>query len=279
MIVHSIEEVRRRVAGARAAGRRIGFVPTMGALHRGHAALIDRSVAECDFTVVSVFVNKLQFGAGEDFDKYPRTLEADAALCREHGADLVFAPPHEAMYPQEPKAFVVVEGLTDGLCGAFRPGHFRGVTTVVTKLFHIVLPDVAYFGEKDAQQLFVIRRMVRDLDFPIEIRSVPTVREPDGLAMSSRNRYLSVEERKAAPALYRGLAKAKEALEQGERDPEKVRALVRAEIARQPLMREQYVEVVDVENLKPVTVIEGRVLVAAAVFVGGTRLIDNVMYP
>lgn len=279
MIVHSIDETRKVVAGARAKGKRIGFVPTLGALHEGHAALIDRSVAECDFTVVSVFVNQLQFGAGEDFAKYPRMLDADAELCHNHGADLVFAPSHEEMYPDEPRSFVEVVGLTEGLCGAYRSGHFRGVTTVVTKLFHIVAPDVAYFGEKDAQQLFVIRRMVRDLDFPLEIRGVATVRESDGLAMSSRNRYLSREERTAAPALYRGLTRAKDALAAGERDPERLRALVRAEIGKEPLMKEQYVEVVDVDNLKPVSSIEGSVLVAAAVFLGDTRLIDNVIFP
>lgn len=277
MIVHGIEETRRRVAQARAEGKRIGFVPTMGALHKGHAALVERSVAECDFTVVSVFVNKLQFGAGEDFDKYPRTLEADAALCREVGADLVFAPSHGEMYPFEPRAFVEVEGLTEGLCGRFRPGHFRGVTTVVAKLFHIVGPDVAYFGEKDAQQLYVIRRMVQDLDFPVEIRGVPTVRESDGLAMSSRNTYLSPAERAAAPALYRGLSRARDLAAAGERDAARLIAAVREEIAREPLMREQYVEVVDVDELKPLSTIDGKALVAAAVFVGETRLIDNVV--
>lgn len=278
MIVHTIEETRRRVAKARAEGKRIGFVPTMGALHEGHAALIRRSVAECDFTAVSIFVNKLQFGAGEDFDKYPRTLDSDAAICKDVGADLVFAPSHDEMYPHEPRAFVEVEGLTEGLCGRFRPGHFRGVTTVVAKLFHIVGPDVAYFGEKDAQQLYVIRRMVRDLDFPLEIRGVPTVREADGLAMSSRNRYLAPAERAAAPALYRGLSRARELMAQGERDAERVREAVRAEIAREPLMREQYVEVVDVDQLKPLAVIEDKALVAAAVYLGETRLIDNVMF-
>ena len=277
MVVHTIEEVRRNVARARAEGKRIGFVPTMGALHSGHAALVERSVAECGYTVVSVFVNKLQFGPGEDFDKYPRTLEADAALCRKVGADLVFAPSHAEMYPAEPRSFVEVEGLTEGLCGRYRPGHFRGVTTVVTKLFHIVGPDVAYFGEKDAQQLFVIRRMVRDLDFPVEIRSVPTVREKDGLAMSSRNRYLSPEERAAAPALYRGLCRARELATAGEQDAERLKAAVREEIAREPLMREQYVELVDLDELKPVAKVDGKALLAAAVFVGETRLIDNVV--
>lgn len=257
----------------------MGFVPTMGALHEGHGALMDASVRECDVTVVSIFVNPLQFGPSEDFQKYPRDLEADEAFCRARGVDFVFAPAVEEMYPREPRAFVEVTELTDGLCGAYRPGHFRGVTTVVTKLFHIVMPDVAYFGQKDFQQAAVIRRMVEDLDFPLEIRTVPTVREPDGLAMSSRNRYLNPEERKAALALYRGLLAAREALEKGERDADAVRAAVRAELCKEPLVREQYVEVVDASDLKPVSYIDGTVAVAVAAFVGSTRLIDNIVFP
>jgi len=277
--VTTIQEVRQAVAKERAAGARIGFVPTMGALHEGHGALIDASVAECDVTVVSIFVNPLQFGPAEDFQKYPRDLEADEAFCRARGVDLVFAPAVEEMYPKPPRSFVEVEELTQGLCGAYRPGHFRGVTTVVTKLFHIVMPDVAYFGQKDYQQLAVIRRMVEDLDFPLEIRGIPTVREADGLAMSSRNRYLTPEERHAATALYRGLMAAKEAMEQGERDAARVRELVRAELAKEALVREQYVEVVDADDLSPVSYIDGRVTVAVAAFVGTTRLIDNIIFP
>jgi len=221
----------------------------MGALHEGHGALVDASVAECDVTVVSIFVNPLQFGPAEDFHKYPRDLEADKAFCQARGVDFIFAPSEKEMYPEPPRAFVEVEELTAGLCGAFRPGHFRGVTTVVTKLFHIVMPDVAYFGQKDYQQLAVIRRMVDDLNFPVEIRGVPTVREADGLAMSSRNRYLNPEERRAATALYRGLTAAKALLEQGERNADRVRQRVREELAKEPLVREQYVEVVDADDL------------------------------
>lgn len=277
--VTTIQEVRQAVAEARARGARIGFVPTMGALHEGHGALIDASVAQCDVTVVSIFVNPLQFGPAEDFQKYPRNLEADEAFCRARGVDIVFAPSDEQMYPRTPKSFVEVTELTHGLCGAYRPGHFRGVTTVVAKLFHIVMPDIAYFGQKDFQQLAVIRRMVEDLDFPLEVRAVPTVREADGLAMSSRNRYLNQEERRAATAIYRGLMAARDALVQGERDPEKVRARVREEWAKEPLLREQYVEVVDAGDLKPVSYIDGKVAVAVAAFVGSTRLIDNIIFP
>jgi len=277
-VVTTVQEMRQAVARARAAGARIGFVPTMGALHEGHGALVDASVAECDVTVVSIFVNPLQFGPAEDFHKYPRDLEADKAFCQARGVDFIFAPSEKEMYPEPPRAFVEVEELTAGLCGAFRPGHFRGVTTVVTKLFHIVMPDVAYFGQKDYQQLAVIRRMVDDLNFPVEIRGVPTVREADGLAMSSRNRYLNPEERRAATALYRGLTAAKALLEQGERNADRVRQRVREELAKEPLVREQYVEVVDADDLSQVSYIDGRVAVAVAAFVGTTRLIDNIVF-
>lgn len=279
LTVDRIEAVRQEVAKARAAGKRIGLVPTMGALHEGHGALIDRSVAECDFTVVSLFVNPLQFGPAEDFDRYPRPFGDDQAFCEARGVDLLFAPPVEEMYPVPSKSFVEVSGLTEGLCGAHRPGHFRGVTTVVAKLFNIVGPDVAYFGQKDAQQAAVIQRMVLDLNFPIEIRVVPTVREADGLALSSRNRYLSPEERRAATALYRGLERALEALEAGERSAEAVRARVRGALEAEPRVREEYIEVVDAAEFVPVSYIDGRVVVAVAAHVGTTRLIDNIIYP
>lgn len=277
--VDRIEAVRRAVAEARAAGKRIGFVPTMGALHEGHGALIDRSVSECDFTVVSLFVNPLQFGPAEDFARYPRPFSEDQAFCEARGVDLIFAPPVEEMYPVPSKSYVEVSGLTEGLCGAYRPGHFRGVTTVVAKLFNIVGPDAAFFGQKDAQQAAVIQRMVLDLNFPVEIRVVATVREADGLAMSSRNRYLSPEERQAATALYRGLTGALEALEAGERSAEAVRARVRKALQAEPLVQEQYVEVVDAAELVPVSYIDGPVLVAVAAHVGSTRLIDNIIFP
>lgn len=277
--ITTIREMREAVAQARAKGARIGFVPTMGALHEGHGALIDASVAECEETVVSIFVNPLQFGPAEDFHKYPRDLEADEAFCRERGVSMIFAPADDEMYPRPPKSVVDVNELTAGLCGAYRPGHFRGVTTVVAKLFHIVMPDVAYFGQKDYQQVTVIRRMVEDLDFPLSIRTVPTVREADGLAMSSRNRYLNPDERKAALSLYRGLTAAREAMQKGERDASVVKALVSAALSRESLVREQYVEVVDADDLNPVSYIDGKVAVAVAAFVGDTRLIDNIVFP
>lgn len=278
LTVDRIEAVRKAVAQARAGGKRIGFVPTMGALHEGHGALIDSSVSECGFTVVSLFVNPLQFGPSEDFARYPRPFAEDQAFCAARGVDLLFAPPVEEMYPEPSKSFVEVTGLTEGLCGAHRPGHFRGVTTVVAKLLNIVGPDVAYFGQKDAQQAVVIQRMVRDLNFPVEIRVVPTVREADGLAMSSRNRYLSPEDRRAATALYRGLMSALQALEAGERDAKAVRARVREVLKEEPRVREEYVEVVDAAELTPVSYIDRRVIVAVAAHVGPARLIDNVIF-
>lgn len=274
-VVHTIADVREAVAAARREGRRIGFVPTMGALHAGHGALIEQAVAECGFVVVSIFVNPLQFGPNEDFDRYPRTLDADVAYVRSLGAHLVFAPSVEEMYPEPQLTFVDVEQLTDNLCGASRPGHFRGVATVVTKLFNIVAPDAAYFGQKDAQQAAVIQRMVTDLSMPIEIVVVPTRREPDGLAMSSRNKYLSPEERKAALVLYKALQKAVRAIEEGERDPDVVEKLLRETIEQEPLARIDYAAVVDARTLRPVSYIRGNILLAVAAFIGSTRLIDN----
>lgn len=274
-LVHTIDEVRAAVAAARRAGKRVGFVPTMGALHEGHASLIERAAAECDFVVVSVFVNPLQFGPNEDFDKYPRTLPDDLRLASSLGAHLVFAPSVEEMYPSPQLTFVEVEKVTDRLCGASRPGHFRGVATVVTKLFNIVAPDAAYFGQKDAQQAVVIQRMVKDLSMPIEIRVCPTVREADGLAKSSRNTYLSEEERRAAPVLYRTLLEAAETIRGGERDGEAIRRLMKERLAAEPLARIDYCDVVDAESLAPVSYIEGKVLLALAVYFGSTRLIDN----
>lgn len=273
--MHTIADVREAVAAARREGRRIGFVPTMGALHAGHGALIEQAVAECGFVVVSIFVNPLQFGPNEDFDRYPRTLDADVAYVRSLGAHLVFAPSVEEMYPEPQLTFVDVEQLTDNLCGASRPGHFRGVATVVTKLFNIVAPDAAYFGQKDAQQAAVIQRMVTDLSMPIEVVVVPTRREPDGLAMSSRNKYLSPEERKAALVLYKALQKAVRAIEEGERDPDVVEKLLRETIEQEPLARIDYAAVVDARTLRPVSYIRGNILLAVAAFIGSTRLIDN----
>ncbi len=274
-IVKTIEEVRAQVKAWRAEGLTVGLVPTMGYLHEGHQSLIARSVAENDRTVVSDFVNPIQFGPTEDLATYPRDLERDAALCESTGANLIFNPEPEEMYAPDFCTYVDMDHLTKGLCGKTRPIHFRGVCTVVSKLFHIVQPDRAYFGQKDAQQLAVIRRMVRDLNMPLTIVGCPIIREEDGLAKSSRNTYLSAEERKAALCLSRGLNKGKAAVEAGETDAEKVKAIIAAEIEAEPLSRIDYVEVVDWNNLEPVSSTEGSILAAVAVYIGKTRLIDN----
>jgi len=270
-------EIRARVAAARAAGRSVGLVPTMGALHIGHRALLDRSVAENGFTVCSVFVNPTQFGPNEDFERYPRQLEQDRLLCEAAGVDVVFAPSPQEMYAADHTTWVVEERLTEGLCGARRPGHFRGVTTVCMKLFHVVAADRAYFGCKDYQQLKVIQRMVRDLDLPLEIVPVETVRDADGLAVSSRNQYLNPADRGASLALPRGLVAAREAVRGGERSPRAVADIVRREVVRQGRLQVDYIEVVDAETLEPVAPLAGRVVVAAAVYCGSTRLIDNIV--
>ena len=274
-IVKTIEEVRAQVKAWRAEGLTVGLVPTMGYLHEGHQSLIARSVAENDRTVVSDFVNPIQFGPTEDLATYPRDIERDAALCESTGANLIFHPEADEMYAPDFCTYVDMDHLTKGLCGKTRPIHFRGVCTVVSKLFHIVQPDRAYFGQKDAQQLAVIRRMVRDLNMPLTIVGCPIIREEDGLAKSSRNTYLSAEERKAALCLSRGLNKGKAAVEAGETDAEKVKAIITAEIEAEPLSRIDYVEIVDCNNLEPVSSTEGSILAAVAVYIGKTRLIDN----
>ena len=274
-IVKTIEDVRAQVKAWRAQGLTVGLVPTMGYLHEGHQSLIARSVAENDRTVVSDFVNPLQFGPTEDLATYPRDIDHDAALCESTGADLIFHPEAEEMYAPDFCTYVDMDHLTKGLCGKSRPIHFRGVCTVVSKLFHIVQPDRAYFGQKDAQQLAVIRRMVRDLNMPLDIVGCPIIREPDGLAKSSRNTYLNAEERKVALCLSRGLSKGKAAIEAGETDAAKVRATITEEIEAEPMSRIDYVEIVDWNNLEPVNSTEGSILVAVAVYIGKTRLIDN----
>ncbi|MFB3829499.1 MAG: pantoate--beta-alanine ligase [Bryobacteraceae bacterium] len=257
--------------------RNIGFVPTMGALHAGHGSLIERAVRESDCVVVSVFVNPIQFNSSSDFARYPRPLENDLRFCEQAGAHVVFAPEVADMYPQPQKTFVEVEGVTEKLCGEFRPGHFRGVATVVAKLLNIVRPDRAYFGEKDAQQLAVIRRMVRDLNMPVEIVEVPTVREPDGLALSSRNVHLSPAERGAAPVLYRSLRAAAAMIAAGAHDPEAVKARARELLAAEPLVRLEYLEIVDPGEMQPVARIQAPVRIAIAAWLGSTRLIDNIL--
>lgn len=274
-IVKTIEEVRAQVKAWRAEGLTVGLVPTMGYLHEGHQSLIARSVAENDRTVVSDFVNPIQFGPTEDLATYPRDIERDAALCESTGANLIFHPEADEMYAPDFCTYVDMDHLTKGLCGKTRPIHFRGVCTVVSKLFHIVQPDRAYFGQKDAQQLAVIRRMVRDLNMPLTIVGCPIIREEDGLAKSSRNTYLSAEERKAALCLSRGLNKGKAAVEAGETDAEKIKAIITAEIEAEPLSRIDYVEIVDWNNLESVSSTEGSILAAVAVYIGKTRLIDN----
>jgi pantoate--beta-alanine ligase len=277
-LVRTIQEVRQAVRSARQAGKTIGFMPTLGYMHEGHLSLIRAAREECDFVVVSIFVNPTQFGPNEDFDRYPRDLERDLSLCRSAGVDLVFHPSVQEMYPQPFLTQVRVGKITERLCGASRPGHFEGVATVVAKLLNIVRPDRAYFGQKDAQQVAVIKRMVADLNMDeIEIRAMPTVREPDGLAMSSRNVYLSPEERKAATVLYRSLKMAQERVAAGERDLAALREAMRAMIAAEPLASIDYVEIVDVTTLEPIDRLEKQALAALAVRFGKTRLIDNVV--
>jgi len=276
-LFRKIEEIREMLARVRRMGATVGFVPTMGALHEGHGRLIDQARRETDCVVVSVFVNPIQFDRKDDLEKYPRNLDADLKFCTERRADLVFAPSVEEMYREEPKTFVEVRGVSDGLCGAFRPGHFRGVATVVLKLFNIVEPDRAYFGEKDAQQLAVIRRMARDLNLAVEIVPVATVRESDGLALSSRNQRLSPEERRIAPVLFQALLVAQKYIAAGETDPGAVKAAAQAVLERQPAVRLEYLEIVDPDEMQPVVRINGPVRVAAAAWLGSTRLIDNLL--
>lgn len=274
-IVETIAEVREQVKQWRKEGLTVGLVPTMGYLHEGHKSLIDRAVAENDRVVVSVFVNPMQFGPSEDLESYPRDMDRDAALCEKAGASLIFHPDPSEMYHKDFSSFVDMTTLTGGLCGKTRPIHFRGVCTVVSKLFNIVAPDKAYFGQKDAQQLAVIRHMVSDLNFGIEIVGCPIIREEDGLAKSSRNTYLSAQEREAALILSKSLAKGKEALKAGEVDAAKIRQIILDEIATEPLAKVDYVEVVDWNTLEPVETVKEPVLVAMAVYIGKTRLIDN----
>ena len=274
-IVSTVEQVREEVKKWRQQGLTVGLVPTMGYLHEGHKSLIDKAVAQNDKVVVSVFVNPIQFGPTEDLATYPRDLERDAALCEDAGAALIFHPEKEDMYFDDFCTYIDMDGLTKGLCGKTRPIHFRGVCTVVGKLFNIVHPDRAYFGQKDAQQLAVVRRMVRDLNFDLEIVGCPIIREEDGLAKSSRNTYLSEEERKAAVILHKGLVKGEQMVRAGEKDVKKVLDAITEIIESEPLARIDYVEAVDFDNIETIDTIEGSVLVAVAVYIGKTRLIDN----
>ncbi len=274
-VIKSISEIKKKVKDYKKDGLTIAFVPTMGFLHEGHLALVRKAKELGDRVVVSIFVNPIQFGPKEDFKEYPRDLERDLKLLEKEGVDLVFVPEAEEMYPPDFQTYVEVKELSQGLCGAFRPGHFKGVCTVVLKLFNIVQPDVAVFGEKDYQQLQIIRQMVKDLNLDVKVIGHPTVRERDGLAMSSRNIYLSPEERESALSLYQALCLARELVKEGEKDPEVIKNKIREFIESRPFTKVQYVEIVDPETLKPLKKIEGPALCALSVFVGKARLIDN----
>ncbi len=275
----TINSLRAESRAARVAGKRIGFVPTMGALHDGHLSLIRAAKSRCDLVVASIFVNPTQFGPNEDLAKYPRTFERDCQLLEKENADLLFAPTVEEMYPQDAVTWVTVEGLSEKLDGRSRPGHFRGVTTVVAKLFHIVEPDIAFFGQKDAAQVAIIRRMVCDMKFPVEIVACPIVREPDGLAMSSRNAYLDSSQRKAALVLSRALWEVERKYKSGERDTNTLIERGKQLIAKEPAARLDYLELVNADTLDPVAQATPGTMVAVAAYVGNTRLIDNLLLP
>lgn len=277
LLITSLSEMQAWARTEKRAGRTIGFVPTMGYLHEGHLSLVRLARHHAHTTVVSIFVNPTQFGPKEDFSRYPRDFARDEALCRAENVDVIFYPNAAAMYPDDYSVYIAEEALGSGLCGASRPGHFRGVATVVAKLFNLVLPDIAVFGEKDAQQLRIIQRLVRDLNFPVTIIPGPIARESDGLAMSSRNSLLHPEERAQAVWLSRSLTEAGKAFRAGERDANVIRRLVAEAMGHAPLGRIDYIEIVDDETLKPVEKINRKALLAIAVYFSATRLIDNVV--
>lgn len=274
-ILGTVRETREKVKAWKAQGLSVALVPTMGYLHEGHRSLMERARKENDKVVVSIFVNPMQFGPGEDYESYPRDLDRDAGICQDAGVDLIFHPEVSEMYGDNFHSFVDMTVLPEKLCGASRPIHFKGVQTVVSKLFHIIPADRAYFGQKDAQQLAIIRRMVIDLNFDIEIIGCPIIREEDGLAKSSRNTYLSKEERKQAVILNQSLEEAVKAIEAGEKEAAKVREIITDKLNTCPLAKIDYVEVVSFDNIQPIEEIEGSVLIAIAVYIGKTRLIDN----
>lgn len=276
-VAETIKSVRRLVKAARSKGNKIGLVPTMGALHIGHICLIEKAVKGSDFVVVSIFVNPTQFGPAEDFEKYPRSFENDLEICRKAGVDVVFAPSPQEMYKKENLTWVNVEKLTEPLCGRSRPRHFRGVTTVCAKLFNIVEPDVAYFGQKDAQQAIVIKRMVADLNMPLEIVVCPTVREPDGLAVSSRNKYLSEQQRKDATCIYKSLKKCESLVEAGTTDSKTIIGEMKQILNQVSSIEIEYISIVDAESLQELERIAGKALAAVAVKIGSARLIDNII--
>ena len=278
MLVKEIKELRSLIKSWKREGLSVGFVPTMGALHEGHESLIKKAVLENDKVIVSVFVNPTQFGPNEDFDSYPRDINKDLNLCMNAGAAIVFNPEPSEMYFDNKSTSISVSNLTSVLCGAKRPGHFDGVCLVVSKLFNIVTPDKAYFGQKDAQQVAVLKRMVRDLNIDVEIVPCPIIREEDGLAKSSRNTYLSKDERIAALVLSKSLNIARELLENGERNANKIKEIMKAEIIKEPLAKIDYIEIVDSDSLENVENIEKSILVPIAVYIGKTRLIDNFIF-
>ncbi|MFA5388269.1 MAG: pantoate--beta-alanine ligase [Candidatus Omnitrophota bacterium] len=276
-VYKDISSLAREVKKIKGCGKKIGLVPTMGALHEGHASLIRQAAKDTDFVIVSIFVNPAQFGPKEDFKRYPRDLKKDIALCEKEGADIIFAPEAKDMYPAGYVTYVNVEKITDTLCGAYRPGHFKGVATVVAKLFNITMPDLAYFGQKDAQQAIVIKRMVHDLNMAVKIKVMPIVREKDGLAMSSRNVYLNHEERVQALSIYRSLKLAEALFDNGERNAGKIIAEIRRAIGGAKEAKIDYVKIVDMKELKDMKNITSEALAAIAVWIGKTRLIDNLV--
>jgi len=276
-IVKSVKEMKELILEQKALGKTIGFVPTMGYLHEGHISLVKQAVMSNDIVVMSIYVNPTQFGANEDLDKYPRDFEGDCKLAEKEGVDFVFFPANEEMYPNGYNTYINVEGITEVLCGAVRPGHFRGVCTVVAKLFNIVMPDVAYFGQKDAQQVIVIKRMVSDLNINVKVEVCPIVREADGLAMSSRNSYLKPDERSAAIVLYRALSGVKRLIETGESDAGRLKEHIYEIIRKEKLASIEYAEIRNAEDLSDTQNIKGNVLIALAVKIGKTRLIDNII--
>jgi pantoate--beta-alanine ligase len=274
-LAKTIKSVRSWVNVARSKGKKIGFVPTMGALHIGHISLIEAARKNTDFVVVSIFVNPTQFGPGEDFEKYPRPLDTDLEICKKAGADVVFAPSAKEMYPMKNLTWVNVEKLTAPLCGRCRPGHFRGVATVCTKFFNIVAPDIAFFGQKDAQQVAVVKKMAADLNMSLEIVVCPTVREKTGLAISSRNRYLTAQEKKDAASIYKSLRKCEQMVKEGIRETEPIIAQMRKILS--PVSSIEYISIVDARTLETIDKIAGPAIAAVAVKIGSTRLIDNIL--
>jgi len=274
-LAKTIKSVRSWVNVARSKGKKIGFVPTMGALHIGHISLIEAARKNTDFVVVSIFVNPTQFGPGEDFEKYPRPLDTDLEICKKAGADVVFAPSAKEMYPMKNLTWVNVEKLTAPLCGRCRPGHFRGVATVCTKFFNIVAPDIAFFGQKDAQQVAVVKKMAADLNMSLEIVVCPTVREKNGLAISSRNRYLTAQEKKDAASIYKSLRKCEQMVKEGIRETEPIIAQMRKILS--PVSAIEYISIVDAQTLETIDKIAGTAIAAVAVKIGSTRLIDNIL--